>query len=79
MIYRNHQIKLFPPELVITLTDCPDEVIKYNDQHNKETAIGVIYGPKINCKIFLAYEGRNNSYKLLKHIVDDKLRKVERD
>lgn len=71
MKYKKHTINLFPPELCISLCDCPKDFLEYNDNHNKETCIGIIYGEQVNKKIFMTWEGRNKNYKILKFILDD--------
>ena len=70
MRYKNHIIKLYPPELCI-LDGCSSDFLEYNDKHGKKTCVGIICGKQVKKKIFMVWEGRNKNYKILKCILDD--------
>lgn len=72
MKYKNHIIKLYPPELCM-LDNCDSyflEYLEYNNEQGKKTCVGTIYGKQVRKKIFMVWEGRNKNYKILKCILD---------
>ena len=75
MKYKGHLIRLYKPEIVFDLSGCPLELIEHADEYNREIARATVRGKLLNEKIYLEYAGRNKSYKLIKKIIDELLKK----